>query len=117
MMLNKIQKAHHFFTVVIFNALKSNHRFYGGLICNYQPVSKLNLNANIYYMDDQTLVFQYETGTVEAKPIVSFKGSYKVWKENSVYFNARNLFNNQSNEFAFMDSIGAEYLVGVNLNF
>jgi iron complex outermembrane recepter protein len=43
--------------------------------------------------------------------------SYKFWKENSVFFNARNLLNNDKVEFAYMDKVDAVYLIGLNFNF
>ena len=96
---------------------KATPTFYGGIITDYNPIEKLSLNANLYYMSRQELVFQYENDIIDPKTILNLKVSYQVWKNNSLYFNARNILNQDHNEFMFMDKIGAQYLVGLNLNF
>lgn len=96
---------------------KTTPSFYGGFTANYTPIKRLNLNANIYYLGDQEFIFQHENDYIDQKTILNFKADYKIWKENSIYFNARNILNQDHNEFMFMDKIGAQYLVGVHLNF
>jgi hypothetical protein len=54
---------------------------------------------------------------VDAKMIMNLKISYKIWKESSIYFNARNLLNNKKKEFAFVDDIKGTYLIGVDFRF
>jgi iron complex outermembrane receptor protein len=102
---------------------ESTPTFYGGFLVNYTPIEKLNLFANLYYYSRQ--VFRYDdasTGHVEevnidAKTIIDFKASFKVYKENTVFVNARNLLGTDSREFAFGDETSGMYLVGLNLNF
>ncbi len=102
---------------------ESTPTFYGGFMVNYTPIQKLNLFANLYYYSDQ--VFRYDdasTGHVEeisidSKTIVDFKASFKVYKENAVFINARNLLGSESKEFAFGDDTKGLYLIGLNLNF
>ena len=55
--------------------------------------------------------------TVDPKFIVSLKVSYKFYKNNAIFFNARNLFNDQSREFAFVDKTKGLYMLGLSLNF
>jgi len=43
--------------------------------------------------------------------------SYDFWKKNSVFVNARNLFNTESTEFGFSDAIGGTCLAGLSLQF
>jgi iron complex outermembrane recepter protein len=96
---------------------KATPSFYGGGQINYIPIKKLTINSSFYFYGKQTYTMnQYQTD-IDPKFIVNLKVSYKVWKENSIYLNARNLFDNDQNEFGFMDKIGGMYLIGVNLNF
>jgi iron complex outermembrane recepter protein len=96
---------------------KSTPSFYGGGNINYIPCKKLIVNAGFYYYSQQTYTMKdYETD-IDPKFIVNLKVSYKFWKNNSVYVNARNLFNNESREFGYLDKIGGTYLMGINLNF
>jgi iron complex outermembrane receptor protein len=96
---------------------KATPAFYGGAQINYSPIKKMNINSSLYFYGKQTFtVNQYET-VIDPKLIVNLKISYKIWKNNSIYLNARNLFYNDQNEFGFMDKIGGLYLLGVNLIF
>lgn len=102
---------------------ESTPAFYGGLMANYSPITKLNIFTNVYYYSKQE--FRYddvatkaiETIEIDPKFIVDLKVSYKVWKNNSVYANFRNLFNDSKKEFAFGDDGAGMYLVGLNLSF
>jgi iron complex outermembrane receptor protein len=102
---------------------ESTPAFYGGLMANYSPNSKLNIFANVYYYSKQE--FRYddaatrnvETIKIEPKLIADMKVSYKFWKNNSVYANFRNLLNDSKKEFAFGDDGAGLYLIGLNLSF
>ncbi len=96
---------------------KSTPTFYGGIKLNYTPVPKINFNTNIYFYTNQILVHSFESKNIDAKVIINTKLSYKFWKENSVYINARNLLNNKTKEFAFVDNIGGMYLLGLEMKF
>lgn len=96
---------------------KSTPKFSGVIIANYTPIKNLNLNANVYFLSKQEFIFQFENDLVDSKTIVNLKADYKIWKNNSIYFNARNFLGNNSHEFMFMDRIGSQYLLGVNINF
>ncbi|OQX98431.1 MAG: hypothetical protein B6I24_05315 [Bacteroidetes bacterium 4572_128] len=102
---------------------KSTPSFYGGFFVNYYPIKKLYFNFNYYFYGEQnfdfkdneeSFFFSYKT---KKKFIFNFKINYKFYKNNSVFFNAKNLFNDKSKEFAFADKNGATYLIGLNLNF
>ena len=84
---------------------------------NYAPIEKLNINASLYTYTKQTLKHSFESVDIDPKFIVNLKVSYKVWKENEVFLNARNLFDDRTKEFGFTDDIGGIYLVGVSINF
>ncbi len=107
---------------------KSTPTFYGGLSIDYMPTDKLSIFATAYFYSSQTIMMNKvdvadalgasDMYKVKAKMIPTIKISYKVWKENSVYVNARNFIpSNDSKEFAYTDRIGATYLVGVNFSF
>jgi iron complex outermembrane receptor protein len=106
---------------------KATPSFYGGLTIDYKPIDKLGIFASVYFFssheiinnrvemtDKLNLPKKYE---IAAKAIISLKVSYKVYKENSVFINARNLLNTVSNEFAFSDPVNGIYMLGVQINF
>lgn len=120
---------------------KATPSFYGGFSVDYTPsfLPKLHINSNIYFYSENTLLhtkfseigkynvdgsqkanYNYNdyksVYTVEPKAIVNLKVSYKFWKENSVFFNARNVID-KKREFAYMDEVKGMYLIGMNLNF
>jgi iron complex outermembrane receptor protein len=96
---------------------KSTPKFYGGFMANYTPIKNLNLNANVYFLGEQEFIFQYGNDVTDPKTILNIKADYKIWKENSIYFNARNILGQNHNEFMFMDKVGTQYLVGASINF
>jgi iron complex outermembrane receptor protein len=102
------------------SVVNTNHThtpsFYGGFEINYSP-GKFNINASAYTYTKQTLTHSFETVDVDPKFIMNLKVSYKAWKENEVFINARNLLNNKTKEFGFTDDIGGTYLVGISINF
>ena len=103
---------------------KQTPSVFGGVTANFRPIDKLNLFAGVYYLGSQIYRHDYASydelkGEVEVpgKAVVNFKASYNVYKNNSIFINARNLFNSRGQEFGFADEIGGLYLVGVNLSF
>ncbi len=103
---------------------KQTPTVYGGFSANFRPVDKLNLFAGIYYLGTHTYRHDYASydeskGETEipGKAIVNLKASYKIYKNNSIFINARNAFNSEGQEFGFSDKIGGLYLAGVNLAF
>jgi DNA-binding MltR family transcriptional regulator len=49
--------------------------------------------------------------------VFNVKAAYMVYKNSSVFINARNVFNNKKEQFGFADEIAGLYLFGVNLSF
>jgi outer membrane receptor protein involved in Fe transport len=87
-------------------------------------MDKLNFFANVYYLGNHTYRHDYAStdeskGQVEVpgRAVVNLKASYNVYKNNSVFINARNAFNATATEFGFADEIGGLYLAGLNLSF
>ncbi|MBR5168455.1 MAG: TonB-dependent receptor plug domain-containing protein [Salinivirgaceae bacterium] len=96
---------------------KATPAFFGGFSANYTPIEKLNIYASGNFYSKQT--YTTSNGTFEADPkfILNCKVSYKVWKDNAVFFNARNLLNDKKQEFAWTDETRGCYLVGLDLKF
>lgn len=98
--------------------------FYGGIKMNYYPTDKLSVFSNLYFYSEQEflrykspVLGEENTATVKAKAILNLKVSYKLWKNNAIFVNIRNLLHDDSHEFAFSDKIGAKYFVGLSLRF
>ncbi len=91
--------------------------FFGGFVMNYRPINRLNLNTSLYYYSKQKYIHKYGNFDIEPKLIWNMKVSYKFWKENEIFFNARNLLNNRNQEFGFLDEIGGKYFAGISLHF
>jgi hypothetical protein len=106
---------------------KATPSFYGGLTIDYKPIDKLGIFASVYFFSAHKIIHNRAEVTdqlglpkkyeIPAKAILNLKVSYKIYKENSVFINARNLLNTDSNEFAFSDPVKGIYLIGVQLNF
>jgi len=96
---------------------KATPTYWGGISLDFKPTEKLRFFTNAYFYGEQTFLNQYDTYEIPSKFIVSIKASYNVAKGASLFFNARNVLNNESTEFAFMDESQGLYLIGLNLNF
>lgn len=96
---------------------KSTPSFYGGFSVNYVPIDKLNVYASGYYYSKQTFTNSNGTFDIDQKFTLNCKVSYKVWKDNAVFVNARNVFGSDKQEFAWMDETKGCYLVGLDLKF
>lgn len=104
---------------------KNTPRIFGGATINYNYKSKLNVFATLYGYGEQTYSYEYvpvyENGNPEDKITpklrLDMKVSYNIWRQSSVFVNARNLLNASSNEFGFADNIGGLYLAGLDLKF
>lgn len=103
---------------------KQTPSVYGGLTGNFRPTEKFNLFAGVYYLGASTYRHDFASydeskGQVEVpgKAVVNIKASYNIYKNNSIFINARNAFNSKGQEFGFADEIGGLYLAGVNLSF
>jgi iron complex outermembrane receptor protein len=103
---------------------KQTPSIFGGITGNFRPVDKLNLFTGIYYLGSHIYRHDYAAtddsrGEVEVpgKAVVNVKASYNVYKNSSIFINARNAFNSSGQEFGFADEIGGLYLAGINLSF
>lgn len=96
---------------------KSTPSLFGMVNLIYKPVEKVEFSSYAYYLSEQTFVNQYANETIDPKFILNAQATYKFNKNASVFLNARNLLNDNSNEFAFMDNIGGIYLVGLRFSY
>ncbi len=96
---------------------KSTPSYWGSISLSYKPVKKLNIFVQSYYYGKQTFENQYYDVDIDAKALVNAKINYQLNNKLSVYFNGRNILNNKTREFAFMDETPAMYLLGTNFKF
>lgn len=117
---------------------KGTPSFFGGFTADFNHNKKLYVNSSFYFYGKQTMLHnkaeelgQYdpayladkdnydasENYIVDPKIIMNLKVSYKFWKENSVFVNARNVLSNNKKEFMYMEGVKALYLAGVSFSF
>ena len=96
---------------------KATPAFFGGFSVNYTPIEKLNIYASGNFYSKQTYTTSNGTFTADPKFTMNCKVSYKVWKDNAVFVNARNAFGDKKQEFAWTDETRGCYLVGLDLKF
>lgn len=90
---------------------------YGGAAINWRPFKRLSVNSSIYFYSKQTFEHVEATVDIPAKTIVNLQVSYKVWRENEVFVNGRNLLGDDSVQFAYADRIGASIYLGFRARF
>lgn len=96
---------------------KATPSFFGGFSISYKPIEKLNIYASGNFYSKQTYTTSNGTFTADPKFTMNCKVSYKVWKDNAVFVNARNAFGDKKQEFAWTDETKGCYLVGLDLKF
>lgn len=96
---------------------KATPSFFGGFSLNYTPIDKLNIYASGNFYSKQTYKTSNGTFEVDPKFTMNCKISYKVWKDNAVFVNARNAFGDKKREFAWMDETKGYYLFGFDIKF
>jgi len=101
---------------------------FGGAKLFWTPTQKMSISSNLYYYGENALIITDQIALdvlggldnqaeVEAKARVDLKVSYNAFGSSKVFFNARNVFNNERSEFGWTDEIGGLYLIGLDLNF
>ena len=91
---------------------------YGGVSGSYQAfLNKLKVNTNVYFFGKSNLTNESKNIVIPRKTIADLKISYNIWDEHSIYFNGRNILNNNQVESPFADKIPGLYLLGVELIF
>ncbi|MDO4461232.1 MAG: TonB-dependent receptor [Bacteroidia bacterium] len=103
--------------------LENNHKhkatpsFYGTLGLYYRPLPVINVATTLSFMSEREYATQYGVDKLDSKFTMDLKIGFRPDNRIEVYVNARNLFNNQSREFAYTDNIGGFYTGGVTFNF
>ncbi|MEM9329229.1 MAG: TonB-dependent receptor plug domain-containing protein [Bacteroidota bacterium] len=91
---------------------------YGGASLDWKGLrDKLGVFVSTYFFTEQQMRTQFGTDIIPAKSIVSARVSYKVFRDNAIFINARNLFNDSSREFGWLDEVQGTYLLGLQLSF
>ncbi len=106
---------------------------YGGVIVNYAPTNKMNVNLNLYYSGNQTHDYRDLTsgspfpppGTtrlhqrkvdISVKLLLNAKVSYEITSGFSLFLNARNLSDASDYETAYSDQVRGMILAGISIN-
>ncbi len=113
--------------------------FWGSLSFTYKPTKSIDITAQGYYYDKYYMYSQYDTdsdraallaerqesdptitsldytGHMDGKFLLNAKVNYKINDKIDVFINGRNLLNNDTQEFVYMDKIGGLYLAGLNI--
>lgn len=96
---------------------KNTPAFYGMVGVLYKPIDKLSLSANGYYYTQQTMSTYAGDTKINSKFNLSLKVGYKPIDMLEIFFNAHNILNDKSREFAFTDKIPGIYSLGLNFKF
>ena len=93
---------------------KSTPSYFGGFSLTYRPTERLEIIPQGYFYGRQSFENQYGTIDIDSKFLLNTKVTYKATDKLSVFANARNILNNQSAEFAYMDENPTLFLLGLN---
>ncbi len=96
---------------------KSTPSYFGGFSLTYRPCEKLEFFPQTYFYGKQTFENQYYTVDIKSKILFNLKASYKATKNLTLFINGRNILNQKSREFAFMDETPMMILGGLNFKF
>ena len=96
---------------------KSSPSYYGGFSLTYRPTKKLEFFPQAYFYGEQKFENQYGTEIIDSKFLLNLKASYKATDNMTFYINGRNILNQDSREFAFMDQTPTLILAGLNFKF
>ena len=96
---------------------ESTPSFWGMLGLTYKPTEQVTISSYGYYLGEQTMINQYATASMDPKMILNAKASYMPGDHFEFFLNARNLLDDDTREFAFMDRIGGLYLAGIRFSY
>ncbi|MGD1842137.1 MAG: TonB-dependent receptor plug domain-containing protein [Thermonemataceae bacterium] len=90
--------------------------FWGGGYVSYQFYnSRLNAYLDAYFLGGQQFVNRYADFQTNGQLTTNAKVSYRLWRNNTVYLNARNILNTKITAYPFGDTNQGLYLIGVNV--
>ena len=96
---------------------KSTPSYYGGFTLTYRPIEKLEIIPSSYFYGEQSFENQYGTVKIDSKFIFNTSVAYKATDKLTFRITGKNLFNQDSQEYAFMDKIPTMVFAGVNFKF
>ncbi|WP_158027243.1 TonB-dependent receptor plug domain-containing protein [Labilibacter marinus] len=93
---------------------ESTPSYFGGLSLTYRPIKKLEIFPQSYFYGAQKFENQYGDVNIDSKFLLNAKVSYKANDKLTLFLNGRNILNNKTVEFAYMDNTPTLVLVGFN---
>ncbi|UII33065.1 TonB-dependent receptor plug domain-containing protein [Fulvivirga ulvae] len=103
-------------TTAVSNVLSPRH--FGGLTANYKTMlDKLNITVSLYAFGQHEVTALGSTQKISGKLLPALKVSYKIWQENEIFINVRNLLGSASKEYIFADDAPGIYLIGAKIKF
>ncbi len=96
---------------------KNTPSFYGSIGLLYKPIDQISIAADGYYYTKQTMQTYAGDADIRSKFNLNVKVSYRPIDPFEIYFNAHNILNDHTREFAFTDNVTGIYSVGVNFKF
>lgn len=96
---------------------KANPSIYGSFGLIYKPIEQLNVSTFGYFMSKRTICTIFGTQDIDPVYTMNLKIGYKPIDKCEIFFEAHNLFNNHTREFAYTDRIIGTYAIGVNFGF
>ncbi|TLX76517.1 hypothetical protein E9993_06405 [Labilibacter sediminis] len=96
---------------------KATPSYFGGFSLTYRPTKKFEIFPQAYFYGEQTFENQYDIVEIDSKFLLNAKVSYKTTDNLTFYVNGRNILNQKSAEFAFMDQTPTMILGGLHFKF
>jgi len=96
---------------------KSTPSYFGGFSLTYRPTAKWEIFPQAYYYGKQTFENQYDIIDIDSKFIFNTKVAFKATDNLTLHVTGKNLFGNNSTEFAYMDKIPTMVFAGLNFKF
>ena len=96
---------------------KATPNIYGSLGLIYKPLTNLQISSVLNYLGERTYVTNFSAEKLNPHFTVDLKVGYYPHESFEIFFNARNLFDNDKREFYGMDTIGGIYTMGLTFGF
>ncbi|HAS41164.1 MAG TPA: TonB-dependent receptor [Microscillaceae bacterium] len=99
-------------------SFKNTPSFFGGFHCNYIGfLQRLSININGYFYNSYISNDVYQRLTIANKILINTKLIYKIWQENTLFANLRNILNQTVQESAYADISPIAFMFGANITF
>ncbi len=105
-----------FFTADFSDQQQASPAWIGTISGNFSTFfDRINLNGSLSYYSEHAELVSDGYYEVSAQWLVNTKCSYKIWKQNAVYVNVRNLTNEQTITVPFADRNSRLIMLGLNI--